>query len=140
RSPEQEHEGQQQRDRYDAPAETRVPLRILHRDSPADSRRPAVTRTSQASGGDMLALRGALQEMRIVTDEERTQQLGIIRADGGLNAWPFRQFAAPLPHSRSLGEDGKIDELVEHIEIAEYRRKHRIHQAEAFTPEERARA
>src|SRR5438105_10358550 len=97
------------------------------------SRRPAVTRTSQASGGDMLALRGALQEMRIVTDEERTQQLGIIRADGGLNAWPFRQFAAPLPYSRSLGAVGKIDELVEHIDIAIYRHTGHINLAEDYT-------
>ena len=33
---------------------------------------------------------------------------------------------------------GKIDELIKHVEIAKYRRKHRVHQAEAFACEERA--
>jgi hypothetical protein len=61
------------------------------------SSRPAVTSANQASGGDMLALRGEFQQMRVMTDEERAQQLGIIRPDRGLNTWPLRKLGSPLP-------------------------------------------
>ena len=50
--------------------------------------------------------------MRVVTNQERVQQLRIVGANSGADARSLCQCRTPRPHLRRLGEDGKIDQQI----------------------------
>ena len=69
--------------------------------------------------------------MRIVAHEKRVQQFRIVGADRGANARPLPPVA--VRHARTFGVSAKTERSVtsiEHIEIAEDRREHRVDEAE----------
>src|SRR5690349_18926281 len=74
--------------------------------------------------------------MCIVTNQERTQQIAIIGSHCGTHALPAGKLGPPLADLGRLTEDCGVDELVEHIEIAEDGRKNCIDQAESCAGEE----
>ena len=60
-------------------------------------------------------------------------------ADSAADARTLCQGRAPGAHLGRLVKDRKLDQRVEHVEIAEDRREHGIDETEVFAGEERAR-
>src|SRR2546430_11978156 len=90
---------------------------------------------AQARGALTATSRCQLEEMSVVTDEEGAQALGIVRRNGLPHARPLRQGRPPGAQLRRVGEDVKVGQRVEQIEIAKHRPENRIDQAEALTCE-----
>src|SRR6516164_11633739 len=88
----------------------------------------------------MLRSGGEFQKMRIMPDQEGAQQFCIVRTDREPNTWPARKLGAPLLNFRRQFEEIEVDELIEHVEIAKYRRKHGVHKTKAFAREKRTGA
>ena len=76
--------------------------------------------------------------MRVVTNKKRAQQLRVVTIDGGLHARPPCEHRAPCPDLWRPGEDRKVAQLIEHVEISKDQREHRVYQAEVFSGKERA--
>src|SRR5437879_8102204 len=71
--------------------------------------------------------------MRVMAHQKRMQQLRIVGSYRRAHARPLRQRLSPCADLRRVSEYREIDELIEHIEIAEDRCEHRIHQAEVLS-------
>ena len=78
--------------------------------------------------------------MRVMAHQERVQQLRIV---GPTAVRTLGRCASAFRHARTFGVSAKTERSInsiEHVEIAEDRREHRVHQAEILAGKERTRA
>src|SRR5207245_4617873 len=90
--------------------------------------------------GDVCMSGRQLQHMRVVAYQKRMQQLRIVGSYRRAHARPLRQRLSPCADLRRVSEYREIGELIEHVEIAEDRCEHRVHQAEALSRKKSTRA
>src|SRR5436190_14544602 len=67
--------------------------------------------------------------------QEVPKQRRVLRAHGAAHRWPRRKRLAPARQLRLVGENSKIGDLIEHIEVAKHRTVDRIHQRKRFSVE-----